>query len=98
MNIEFVHDLLAMFLDGFDADAQRVGDLLVRIASGDELEDFCLTRTEMRFAPFRLAAGVERVTFKLCQARRDALAKNRLALLGFSNGMDQFRGRALFVQ
>jgi len=28
MNVQFVHDLLAVFLDGLDADAQIAGDLL----------------------------------------------------------------------
>src|SRR5437867_2188799 len=50
MNIQFVHDLLPMFLHRLDADGEFGGDLLVGLALGNELE-------HLRFARSQVSAG-----------------------------------------
>jgi prepilin-type N-terminal cleavage/methylation domain-containing protein len=46
MNVEFLHDMLAMLLDGFDADVKFRGGFLVGLALGNELKHFHLARGE----------------------------------------------------
>ena len=46
MDVEFVHHRLTVLLHGLDADAQFIGGLLVRVAFGNELEDFGLASGE----------------------------------------------------
>src|SRR6266571_6359009 len=46
VNVQLVHELLPVFLDGFDADEQFAGDLFVGVAFGDQLQHFQLTRSE----------------------------------------------------
>lgn len=42
VHVELLEDVRAMALDGLDADHQRVGDLLVAVALGDQLDDLLL--------------------------------------------------------
>ena len=42
MNVQLVHHLLTMLLDGLDADAQFPGDLFVGKTFRDKLQDFRL--------------------------------------------------------
>src|ERR1039457_24201 len=46
MEVEFAHDLLAMFFDGLDADAQFRGRFLVGFSFGNQLEHLHLARTQ----------------------------------------------------
>ena len=46
VNVELVHEALAMFLDGLDTDVELVGGFLVGFAFGDQLEHFGLSRAE----------------------------------------------------
>ena len=48
MNVQFVHQLLPMFLDRLDADEQLAGDLFVGIAFGNQLQHLQLARGEFR--------------------------------------------------
>ena len=40
MNVQLVHDLLAVLFDGLDADVEFGGNLFVGLAFGDKLKDF----------------------------------------------------------
>ena len=42
MNVEFVHDLLPVLFDCFDADFQLGSNLFVRKTFSDQLQDFGL--------------------------------------------------------
>ena len=44
MDVELVHQMLAVLLDRLDADVQLGRDLLVGLALGDQLEDLQLAR------------------------------------------------------
>ena len=46
VDVELVHEALAVFFHGFDADVQDLGAFLVRFALGDELEHLHLPRGE----------------------------------------------------
>jgi len=46
MNIQFIHHLLPMLLNRFDADRQFRRDLFVGMAFGDELKDLRLAGSE----------------------------------------------------
>ena len=47
MNVQLVHDLLPVLLDGLDADAEFRGDLLVREAFRNELQHLRLARSQL---------------------------------------------------
>ena len=47
VDVELFHQMLAMLLDGLDADAKFAGGLFVGLALGDELEHFHLARGEL---------------------------------------------------
>jgi hypothetical protein len=42
MDVKLLHEMIAMFFNGLDADAQICRDLLVGLAFGNELEHFHL--------------------------------------------------------
>ena len=46
VNAKLVHDLLPVFLDGFDADAQVSCNLFVGVTFGNELQHFGFARGE----------------------------------------------------
>src|SRR5580765_253216 len=43
VNVQFVHDLLPMFFNCFDDDAQQIRHFLIRIAVGNDFEEFDFT-------------------------------------------------------
>jgi len=47
VDVQFVHDFLAMFLDGLDAEAKLARDLFVGVAFGDKLQHFRFTGRQM---------------------------------------------------
>src|SRR5439155_1748012 len=48
VEVELLHDPLAVRLDGVDADREDASDLAVHLALGDELQDFALAVREQR--------------------------------------------------
>src|SRR5512139_1776942 len=44
MNVQFINDLLTVFLHGFNANRQRVGNLLIGHAFGDKTQDLGFAR------------------------------------------------------
>jgi hypothetical protein len=66
VDVEPLHDLRAVGLDGLDADRQAFGDIACGIAFGDELQDLALARGECA----RLIRGLgSQVSQVLCDAR-----------------------------
>src|ERR1700677_4442991 len=63
VDVELLHEVLAVLLDGLDADAEFGRGFLVRPALGDELEHFHLARGELGglFAEPPLAAWKFRI-------------------------------------
>src|SRR2546428_841838 len=67
VDVQLIHDLLPMLLNGFDADDQFAGDLFVGETFGDELEHFGLARGEFAGLFGGLAVG-ESVVVLIAQA------------------------------
>src|SRR5450432_1809985 len=63
MDVELLHEMLAMLLDGLDADAEFRRCLLVGLALGDKLEHFHLARSQFGSLLLErsLAAGCRRI-------------------------------------
>ena len=61
MDVEAVHHLLAVLFHRLDADVELGGDLLVRVALGDELDDLALARRERLAEEIGRASCRERV-------------------------------------
>src|SRR5450631_2117425 len=58
VDVEFLHEMFAMFLDGLDADAEFGRGLFVALSFGDELQHFHLARSQFDdflFAQSRMA-------------------------------------------
>src|SRR5215470_7998185 len=78
VEIELLHDVLAVRLDRVDAHRQDGGDLLVRLSLGDQLEDLALTVGQQREVVLDvLAAGVAEISLE--QDLRDGRAEERAA-------------------
>jgi len=93
MNIEFVHDLLAVLLNGFDADAEFRADFLVGKTIGNELEDLAFPGGEGAGIP-RTAAGLDPLRKPIVQTPGDGRAeKSRAVALGIHN-LGCFIGKA----
>jgi len=58
VEIEFEHDVGAVGFGGVDADVEEIGDFLVGLAFGEELEDFAFARGEARARGFGVVGGV----------------------------------------
>src|SRR5208283_5305352 len=58
VEIELEHDVGAMSFGGVDADAEEVGDLLVALAFGEELEDLAFARSEAGTRAFCWIGGI----------------------------------------
>jgi len=96
VNAKFVHHLLAMFLNGLDADAQLGGDLLVRAAFGDQLQHFGFAGREVVGpAPGGLSAD-EGFAALVAQALGNGRAEIGVASVRFANGFEQFVRGGLF--
>jgi len=92
MNVQFVHDLLAMFLDRLDADVQFGRNLLVRESLGNKLQHFGLARGQFPGLPRRLAGG-ESLTALIAQAFGNRRAEKRVPSLHFANRSYQIVGK-----
>src|SRR6185295_8194383 len=59
MEMEFPHDVSAVRFHGLDTDAEHVGDFLVALAFGEQLDDFPFARSERPAGGFTIF-GFER--------------------------------------
>ena len=46
MNIQFVHQIRPVLLNGSEADMQQIGDVVVGVTFGDQFEDFALAERQ----------------------------------------------------
>src|SRR5208282_6281272 len=91
---QLVHHLLAMFLDGFDADGEFGGNLLVEPPFGNELKHFRLPAGQV---PARFAlAFAERLAAMVAQALGYHRAEICVALVGLADRFGQVVDRSLF--
>ena len=88
MNIEFVHELLAVFFYRFDADGQNVRDLFVGVAFGHQLQHFSFPGSEM-VSVLSGAIPIIGIPALLQQAFGDARAEEGIAIPGFANCLNQ---------
>ena len=97
VDVELVHEMLAVLLDGLDADAERRRHLLVGRALGDELQHLGLARGEPGGVGLDHAVAVARSTGWIAKAFGDRRAEKCAALGDFPDRLgENFRGRLLF--
>ena len=95
VDVELFHEVLAVFLDGLDADAEVVGGLLVGIALGDELEDFDLALGQAS-GLFAVKCAVLFVFFILGHFAGGIAAEVLFASGDFADGMGEDGGGVVF--
>ena len=71
MNSEFIHEMLAMLLDGLDADTQLCGGLFVGTPFGDELQHVPFTGSQLGEIFFR--SGVFKTPLRLFITKPDGV-------------------------
>src|SRR5436190_5861783 len=92
MNAEFVHDLLPMFFNRLNADAQFRSDLLIGASLGNELENLGLASSEVVPTSFlRLSAGQGNAAM-VPQPSGNCRAEISIAAVRFADGFQQFVG------
>ena len=57
MDVEFLFEVFAMLLNGFNADAEFRRDFLVGVAFGDQLEDCHLAQSQLCVLPMEFASA-----------------------------------------
>lgn len=98
MEVEFFHDVLAVFFDGFDADAESGGDLFVGQALGDELEDFGFAFGELAPAGGAGGASRGRLFEVVVEPAGDGGAVEGAAAGDLADGAREGFGRGLFFE
>ena len=88
MDVEFVVDAAEVDADGFDAEAEAVGDFLVGEALGEEVEDFGFALGKMQF----LAGDGLRLVERFDDAAGDFGAHRGAAGADFGDGLAHFVG------
>ena len=96
MDVELRHEILPMFFDRFDADAEFRGGLFVGLALGNKLEHLQLARTQ---AGNLLPLGSPfRGRLLIVQSLGNGGAEKSVSLLNFPNRHGQILGGDLFEQ
>ena len=94
---KLVHKPLAVFLDGFDADAEFGGDLFVGESFGNQLQDFGFPGSQFDVFLDGLPVG-KGFAALIAQSLGNRGAEKGVAPLNFPNGFDQFIGGSLLHQ
>src|ERR1017187_1429409 len=95
VEVELAHDLLAMFFDGLDADAQFRGRFLVGFAFGNQLEHFHLARTQAGVAQLRPSGSIWGLAIQLVKPPGNRRAEKRFSLLDLPNRLAPHVGGGL---
>src|SRR6267378_2652815 len=95
MNAQLVHDLLPMFLDGLDADAQLGRDLLVGAPLGDQLQYLSLPRSQVICPPSHRLATDKRLPALIPQPFRNRWAEEGVSFVRLPDSFEQIVGRGL---
>jgi hypothetical protein len=96
MDIELVHDLLPVFFDGLDADAQFGSDLFIGVAFGDELEGLGFAACEARFFPGLIFS--KDFLIEVAETRSNLGAESGFAFEYLTDGLEQFGGSGFFEE
>ena len=96
VDVQLVHDLLTMLFDGFYADAEFAGDLLIGKTFGDQLEDFSFAGGQFGGFPGGLPAG-DRSERAVCAAGGGDLSRGRAGDAGQRAGSLRARRRPCAV-
>lgn len=92
VNLQFVHERLAVLFDGLDANAEGIGNLFVGFASGDEGKNFGFAMGKARHcAGLGLAFDVGSA-IALQHAVRNRRTEEGVATMGLAHGLEQFGG------
>src|ERR1017187_6063223 len=98
VNVELLHDMLAMSFDGLHADAQFRRDLFVGFAFGNQLEHFHLARSQAGLAQLRPSGSIQRLSLAFGKKLRNERAEKDIPLVDFPNPLGQNAGGGLFEQ
>src|ERR1043166_8151921 len=90
MNVQLIHDLLAMLFDRFDADTKLVRDSLVRKSFGNELEHLGLTRRQVGGLFENELPGPSHAVSLPENGPGNVGAKEKIPAADFPNGLEQF--------
>ncbi len=93
-----MHHLLAMLLDGFDAESQFRSNLLIGKSLRDQLKHLGFARSQIRFRRGHGRAIGGRAASLFAQSFGDGRAEIRVSLFDFANGFDQVCRRGLLEQ
>ena len=84
VDVELRHKMLAMLLDGLDADAEFPCDFLVGLALGNQLQHFHLARSQLgKFMNFGVTGPLRVETVKMFG---NGGAENRFPFMDFPDG------------
>src|SRR5438128_10435174 len=98
VDVQLVHDVLAMFLDGLDTDAQFAGDLLIGFAFGDQLQHFRLAGGQTAAPLLHEYATNDSFAIVPHELLRNGGTEEYLAGLDFAYRRDEVDDNGLFEQ
>ena len=98
MNVELLHEVFAVFLDGLDADAKFRRALLVGLALGNELEHFHLARGELLRFPGCVSGLAGGRWPEMAQPPANGGAEKGFPAMDFPDGPANFVGGSLLEQ
>ena len=98
VDVQLLHEMVAVFFDCLDADAKSSRDLLVGLAFGNPLEHFRLARTQAAALPLQLPRARRRFLFAVIKPFGNLRAEKRASGVDLPNCPGQNAGGGLFDQ
>ena len=98
MNVQFVHDFVAMSLYRLDADGQLGGDLFRGIALSNQLKHFRFPQRKTSGVRAVGFSGAWRLPLEFQHPLGNARTEKGVAFPGLTNSPDQITGSGLFDQ
>ena len=91
VDVELLHEMLAMSFDGFHADAELRRDLFGGFTLGNQLEHFHLSRVQAGVAQLRPSGLIKRLSLAFEMKLRKERAKKSIPLVDFLNPRAQIK-------
>src|SRR6266576_618151 len=85
MDVKFGHEMLSMFVNGFEAHAQFRGNLFVGLAFGNQLEHLHLARTQTVGLLLELPSLIQRLLRPILTALGNGRAEKCVSFLDLAN-------------